>query len=72
MDKELRRDRDLVRALRAAIFLVAVIAAACAVTAERNGIRMAGNDPPAAGSSGIARPHPPLDRAPGEALQVPL
>jgi hypothetical protein len=69
MDRELSR----YRVLRAAIFLVAAIAAACAVTAERNGIRIASNDPPpAAGSSGIARPHPPLDRAPGEALEVPL
>jgi len=38
------------------------------VTAEPAGVQVASNDPPAAGASGLARPHRPLDRAPGEPL----
>jgi hypothetical protein len=67
MDK-LRRDR--VRAILAAIFVIAAIVAVVAITVERSGIQLASNDQPA-GASGMARPHPPLDRAPGEPLHKP-
>jgi len=36
------------------------------------GFQTANNDPAPAGASGLARPHEPLDRAPGEPLEVPL
>jgi hypothetical protein len=72
MDKELHRNRNPVRAIAAVMFLMAVTIVALLVAVERNGSRIASNDQPAAGASGMARPHPPLDRAPGEALKVPL
>ncbi|HEX9471427.1 MAG TPA: hypothetical protein VF957_18010 [Bradyrhizobium sp.] len=72
MRKELHRDRDPVRAIAAVMLPLVAIIVAFAVAVERNGIRTASNEQPAAGSSGMARPHPPLDRAPGEALKVPL
>lgn len=68
MDKELRRDR--VAATLVAIFVIVAIVIAFAITVERSGIRLASNDQPA-GASGMARPHPPLDRAPGEPLHKP-
>jgi hypothetical protein len=72
MDKKLHRDRDPVRAISAVIFVMVAITAIFAITVERNGIRIASDEQSAAGSSGMARPHPPLDRAPGEALRIPL
>jgi hypothetical protein len=36
------------------------------------GFQVANNDPATAGASGLARPHEPLDRAPGDPLDVPL
>jgi hypothetical protein len=51
---------------------VIVVAAAFAIFGENAGPQLVSNDQPAAGSSGMARPHPPLDRAPGEPLKAPL
>jgi hypothetical protein len=72
MDKELRRDRSRVGTIPVAILLMAAVVTALVIAAKRNDILTAGNDQPVAGSSGIARPHPPLDRAPGEPLKTPL
>jgi hypothetical protein len=72
MDKGLCRDRDPIRPILAAILVLAVVGMAFAITSERGGLRVMGDDQPAAGASGIARPHPPLDRAPGEPLKTPL
>ena len=49
-----------------------VVAGAFAIFGENAGPQLVSNDQPAAGSSGMARPHPPLDRAPGEPLKTPL
>lgn len=69
MDKELRGDR--VRATLAAMFVIAAMTIALAIIVEPGSVRIVGNDHPA-GASGMARPHPPLDRAPGEPLKEPL
>lgn len=69
MDNELGRDR--IRTTVAAALVLAGIVAAFAIAADRNGIRIASNDQAPVGSSGLARPHPPLDRAPGEPLKTP-
>jgi hypothetical protein len=61
-----------VRTIVVAIVAVGAVAAAFAIIGEDAGLRMVSNDQPAAGSSGMARPHPPLDRAPGEPLKTPL
>lgn len=42
------------------------------ITTEPASFPLASNDPPAAGISGLARPHEPLDRAPGEPLEAPF
>jgi hypothetical protein len=55
-----------------AIFAVAVsvaIIAAFATTIQRVDTRQASSDMPP-GTIGLAHPHPPLDRAPGEALNT--
>jgi len=61
-----------VRAIVVAIVAAVALAAAFAIVTDRAGQQMVRNDQPPAGSSGMARPHPPLDRAPGEALKTPL
>jgi hypothetical protein len=68
MEKELRRGR--VRATLGAMFVIAAIVTVFAITVDRSGIQLASSDQPA-GASGMARPHPPLDRAPGEPLHKP-
>jgi len=50
-----------------ALVVLAVGIGAAALLAEHRRVLLS-SDQPAAGSSGIARPHPPLDRAPGEPL----
>ena len=60
-----------VRAIVIAIIAFAAVAAAFAIVSERAGQQMVSNDQPA-GSSGMARPHPPLDKGPGEPLKTPL
>jgi hypothetical protein len=53
----------------ATIALAIAIIAASAITLERVNTRPASNDAPP-GTVGLARPHPPLDRAPGEPIQT--
>ena len=50
-----------------ALAFVAVIVIASSVTLERVDLQTAGNDAPPY-TTGLARPHQPLDRAPGEPL----
>jgi hypothetical protein len=57
---------------RAALLLSAIalaIAIGSAITSEHLDTRTASNDAPP-GTVGLARPHPPLDRAPGEPIQT--
>jgi hypothetical protein len=49
------------------IALAIAIAIASVTTLERTYTRIASNGTPA-GTTGLARPHHPLDRAPGEAI----
>ena len=51
------------------IVLAIAIVVASAITLERVNTRPASDDVPP-GTVGLARPHPPLDRAPGEAIQT--
>jgi hypothetical protein len=62
------------KSVHAIIWAMLVLAAviAFAISSERGDLRVVSNDQPAAGASSIARPHPPLDRAPGEPLKTPL
>jgi len=48
------------------------MAAVLVLTSESGSFQVASNDPRAAGVSGLARPHEPLDRAPGEPLELPF
>lgn len=50
-----------------AIALAAVIVVASTITMERVNTRTVSNDAPP-GTTGLAKPHPPLDRAPAEPL----
>jgi hypothetical protein len=61
-----------VHGIIAIMLVLAAVMAAVAILSERAGQRRVSNDQAPAGSSGIARPHPPLDRAPGEPLKTPL
>jgi len=65
-----RRDRLRVVTMACAI-LSAAIVAAFVVATQREPPHLTSSDPPVAGTSGLARPHPPLDRAPGEPLGGP-
>ena len=71
MLRRLRRDRDPLRTILAAILILAIAIAAFVITREHDNSRIVSNSQPAPGASGIARPHPALDRAPGEPLQKP-
>ena len=51
-----------------AIALAIAILAASVTTLERVNTRQATSDAPP-GTIGLARPHPPIDRAPGEAIR---
>ncbi|MCK1713820.1 MULTISPECIES: hypothetical protein [unclassified Bradyrhizobium] len=51
-----------------AVALAIAILVASVTTLERVNTRQAANDAPP-GTTGLARPHPPLDRAPGEPIQ---
>jgi hypothetical protein len=66
-----RRDRDPLRTILAAIVILAIAIAAFVITREHDSSRIVSNNEPVPGASGIARPHPPLDRAPGEPLPKP-
>ena len=52
-----------------AVALAIALVVATTVTLERVNTRTASNDSPP-GTVGLARPHPPLDRAPGEPIQT--
>lgn len=52
-----------------AVALAIAIVVASTVTLERVNTRTTSNDAPP-GTVGLARPHPPLDRAPGEPIQT--
>jgi hypothetical protein len=52
--------------------LLAGVMAVAAITTEPAGFQLASSDPLVAGASALARPHQPLDRAPGEPLEVPF
>lgn len=47
------------------VSMIIAILAAFVTTLERVDTRMANNETPP-GATGLARPHPPLDRAPGQ------
>jgi hypothetical protein len=51
-----------------AIALAIAVLAASVTTLERVSTHQASNDAPP-GTTGLARPHPPLDRAPGEPIR---
>ncbi|SIO67767.1 hypothetical protein SAMN05443247_11876 [Bradyrhizobium erythrophlei] len=52
-----------------AVALAVAVVVASVTTLEHVNMRVVSNDAPP-GTTGLARPHPPLDRAPGEALPV--
>ena len=52
-------------ALFAAAVIVAIVAA-FVTTLERVDTRLAVNNQTPSGTTGLARPHPPLDRSPGQ------
>lgn len=60
---------DRVALVLSAVALAVVIAVASTATLERVNTRTASNDA-APGTVGLARPHPPLDRAAGEPIQT--
>jgi hypothetical protein len=60
---------DRVALLLSAVALAVVIVVASTATLERVNTRTASADAPP-GTIGLARPHPPLDRAPGEPIQT--
>jgi hypothetical protein len=67
------RDRSQLAGIAAGCAAVLIgMMALLVIAPEPAGFQVAGNDPPAAGASGLARPHGPLDRAPGEALEAPF
>jgi len=51
-----------------AVALGVVIAVASVTTLERVNTRKASNDDALPGTTGLAKPHPKLDRAPGEPI----
>jgi hypothetical protein len=61
-------DQNRTALVLSAIALAIAIAVASTVTMERVNTRTASNDTPP-GTTGLARPHPPLDRAAGEPIQ---
>jgi hypothetical protein len=58
-------------AVGSAALLCGMMAVLVIMTAPAS-FRVANGDPPTPGASGLARPHAPLDRAPGEPLEVPF
>jgi hypothetical protein len=70
--KEGRERTHLAGVAVACAALLAGVMAVLVIAPEPAGVRVASNDPPAAGASGLARPHEPLDRAPGEPLEPPF
>ncbi|MBW7971444.1 hypothetical protein [Bradyrhizobium sp. BR 10289] len=62
-------DQNRTTLVLSAIALAVAIVVASTVTMERVNTRTASNDTPP-GTTGLARPHPPLDRAAGEPIQT--
>ena len=62
-------DQNRTTLVLSAVALAIAIAVASIVTIEHVNTRTAGNDTPP-GTTGLARPHPPLDRAAGEPIQT--
>lgn len=60
--------RHLTALVLFAVALAIAIVVASVTTLERINMRQAANDAPP-GTTGLARPHPPIDRAPGEPIQ---
>ncbi len=68
-----RRDRShLAEIVVGCIALLVSVMAVVAISTGPGGFLVANNDPATAGASGLARPHEPLDRAPGEPLEPPF
>jgi hypothetical protein len=63
------RDRLCLMGLACATLLAAMIAG-FVLTTNHNGSRVGSSEPQVVGASSLARPHPPLDRAPGEPLEA--
>lgn len=61
-------DQNRTTLVLSAIALAIAIVVASTVTIERVNTRTASNDTPP-GTTGLAKPHPPLDRAAGEPIQ---
>ncbi|MBR0695931.1 hypothetical protein [Bradyrhizobium lablabi] len=53
-----------------AVVFAAAVAGAFVATLLNVDTRVVSNDVPA-GTTGLARPHPPLDRAPGQPIETP-
>jgi hypothetical protein len=62
-------DQNRTTLVLSAIALAAAIVVASTVTMEHVNTRTASTDTPP-GTTGLARPHPPLDRAAGEPLRT--
>jgi hypothetical protein len=62
-------DQNRTALVLGAIALAVAIVVASTITMERVNIPVVSNDAPP-GTTGLARPHPPLDRASGEPLQT--
>ena len=63
------QDQNRTTLVLCAIAMAIAIVVASTVTIERVNTRTASNDTPP-GTTGLARPHPPLDRAAGEPIQT--
>ncbi|MET4119125.1 hypothetical protein ABIB85_004130 [Bradyrhizobium sp. JR1.5] len=62
-------DQNRMTLVLSAIALAVVVVVASAITMERVNMPAVSNDA-APGTVGLARPHPPLDRAAGEPIQT--
>jgi len=60
-------DQNRTALVLGALALAIAIVVASTITMDRVNLRSAGNDAPP-GTVGLARPHPPLDRAAGEPI----
>jgi hypothetical protein len=62
-------NQDRTALVLSAVALAIALVVASMVTMERVNTRTASNDTPP-GTTGLAKPHPPLDRAAGEPIQT--
>jgi hypothetical protein len=71
--KQAGRNRSYLAGMALACGALSVgMAAVLVVTSQSGSFQVASSDPLVAGVSGLARPHEPLDRAPGEPLELPF